>query len=455
MVTLRLQWDAHQIYGHFKPPSTHAVHPANLLMQAPEITRPASSLSAYWLRIATVWTYIPFRWYWLSSSTQSVAQATQFLVIGWLVLEISGSSAQLGLVIFMYGVPNVSFLLVAGVVADRFDRRYILITTQAAVGGVIVALAVLEIAGLVATWHIYIASALLGVIQSLNMPARMTMIADLVEERSILDAVAMQNAATHAGRIVGPPIAGVIIEVWGVGAGLAAIAACYVVSIACVAKIGHTSQSTPSRDRSPFRNFADGISYIKNNPVVLTVIVITCAFGGFGMSHMQVVPAMAKDVLGSGSAGVGLLFLGSGIGSFVGSLLLPAMGRAHVYRALLLSLLLFVLFLSLFAWSTWFWVTWAFFLLVGVTGVGMVWPLATTIIQVESSAEVRGRVMGILQLTPGFHYLGAFPLALAAGQWGWGVAITGAAGLSLAVTLWFALARGGAPKLRPQTTEAI
>ena len=83
-----------------------------------------------------------FRWFWLGSSTQSVAQATQFLAIGWLVLEVTGSSAQLGLVIFLYGVPNVAFLIVAGVLADRFDRRYVLIITQAGVAGLIAALGI-------------------------------------------------------------------------------------------------------------------------------------------------------------------------------------------------------------------------------------------------------------------------------------------------------------------------
>ena len=84
----------------------------------------------------------------------------------------------------------------------------------------------------------------------------------------------------------------------------------------------------------------------------------------------------------------------------------------------------------------------------------MVWPLATTLVQIETTAEVRGRVMGMLQFTPGFHFLGAFPLALAAGQLGWEVAITGAAGLSLATTIWFAFVRRGAPKLGRQEAAA-
>jgi len=424
------------------------------LVQTRETTRTPSGIAGYLGRLSAVWQQGDFRWYWLASSIQGLGQSTQFMVIGWLALEITGSSAQLGLVIFLYGAPNVSFLLVAGVVADRFDRRHIMMLTQTVVGGIIVALAFLTIADLVSIWHIYVAAVFMGVFQSLSMPARMTIIGDLVDQPSVLDAVAMQNMAVHAGRMIGPPVAGIIIEVWGVGESLAFIAGCYVLSVLLVGKIGPISRSVAPATQSVFRNFAEGVVYIKNNPMVLTVIIITCAFGGFAMSHMQVVPAMAKDVLGAGAAEIGLLFLGSAIGSLVGSMILPAISRAHVYRALLLSLVVFTVVLILFAWSNWFWVTFVFFSLVGVTGVGMVWPLATTLVQIETTAEVRGRVMGMLQFTPGFHFLGAFPLALAAGQLGWEVAITGAAGLSLATTIWFAFVRRGAPKLGRQEAAA-
>ena len=423
-------------------------------MQTHKTTWAASGLDAYWSRISTVWRQNDYRWYWLSSSIQGLGMGTQFLVIGWLVLEVTESSAQLGLVILLYGAPNVAFLLVAGVIADRFDRRYIMMLTQATVGGVIVALALLTVADLVLIWHVYTAAVLMGIVQSISLPARMTMIGDLVDQRSVLDAVAMQSMAVHAGRIVGPPVAGVIIEVWGVGASLFVIAGCYVISVVLVSKIGPIRRSMPAPAQSVFRNVSDGLIYIKKNPMVLTVIVITCAFGGFGMSHMQVVPAMAKDVLGTGAAGVGILFLGSGIGSFAGSVFLPVIGRTHVYRALLFCLVVFTVVLTLFAWSNWFWASFVFFLLVGMMGVGMVWPLATTMIQTETSPEVRGRVMGILQFTPGFHFLGAYPLALAAGQFGWEVAITGAAGLSLATTVWYALVRGGAPRWSRREAEA-
>jgi len=375
------------------------------------------------------------------------------MVIGWLVLQITGSSAQLGLVIFLYGVPNVSLLLVAGVIADRFDRRYILMFTQGTVGGVIAVLAFLTYLDLVSVWHIYAAAVLMGAVQSINMPARMAMIGDLVDRQSILDGVAMQSMAVHAGRMIGPPVAGVIIEVWGVGASLIVIAVCFAMGGVFVVKIGRLPRTMTATTQSVFKNCWDGLVYIKNSPMVLTVIIITCAFGGFGMAHNQVIPGIAKDLLGTGAAGIGLLLLGSGLGSLIGSLLLPTIGRAHVYRALLVCLVVFTAVLSLFAWSNWFWASWTLLLLVGMLGVGMVWPLAATMIQTESSPEVRGRVMGILQFTPGFHLVGAFPLALAAGQFGWEVAVTGAAGISLATTVWFALVRGSAPTLRRQEAK--
>jgi MFS family permease len=416
-------------------------------MTSAETASSKTGVSAYLGRLSVIMRQPAFRWFWLGSSTQAIAQGTQFLVIGWLVLEITSSSAQLGLVIFIYGVPNVAFLLAAGVLADRFDRRYVLIATQGGVCVIITALAFLTVSDIVVIWHVYAAAGLLGAVQSLNMPARMTLVSDLVDEGSLLDAVAMQNAAVHAGRIVGPAAAGVVIEVWGLSASLFAISVCYAVSMAFVAKIGRTSQPAPSTGQSVFRNFTDGLSYIKNNPMVLTVIVITCSFGGFGMSHFQIIPAMAKEVLDAGAAEVGLLLLASGVGSLIGSVMVPIMGVVRVYRSLIISLVLFAVFLTLFAWSSWFWVSWALFLVLGVVSLGSVWPLASTIIQLESPSEVRGRVMGVLQFTPGFHYLGAFPLALAAGQWGWGVAMTGAAVITLIISIWFGLLRKGAPDL--------
>ena len=384
---------------------------------------------------------------------QSMSQGMQFLVLGWLVLEVTGDSTQLGLTVFFYGVPNVSLLMVGGIIADRVDRKLLLMVTQTMVGAMIAGLAALTITENVALWHIYLAAALLGVLQALNMPARLAMLADLVGERRLLDAVAHFNAAMHAGRIIGPPMAGVLIDQWGIGLVLFLNGACYGASVLLLTMV-RWNFIRPTTARQPLlSHIGDGLSVIRDTPMLLTVLVLTCFFGGFGMAHLQVIPAFAKEMLDSDASDVGLLLLGSGIGSLIGSLTLTLMHRAWLYRWLLASLVTFTVLLTLFAWSGslddltqshwegWFWVTWVSLLLVGVVAIGWVWPLATTIMQLFSPPEVRGRVMGVLHFVPGFHYLGAWPLTIAAAGIGWPLAITGAAGVCLAITLSYGLGR--------------
>ena len=415
---------------------------------------PASSPSpSVWSRIAGPWQVPSFRWYWAGALAQAMSLGMQFLVLGWLVLEVTNDKTQLGLTVSLYGLPNIAFLLAGGIIADRVDRKHLLMVTQALVGAMIAGLAVLTIADIVVLWHIYLAAALLGVLQALNMPARLAMLADLVGERKLLDAIAQFNAAQHAGRIVGPPIAGVLIDQWGLGLVLALNSGCYGASVLLLSMV-RGSYRNPGAGRQPLlRHIGEGLSVIRDTPMLMTVLVMTCFFGGFGMAHLQVIPAYAKDMLDSGASEVGLLLLGSGIGALIGSMTLTLMHRAWLYRWLLFCLVTFTVLLTLFAWSGalddltesswngWFWVTWVFVLLVGVVAIGWVWPLTTTIMQLSSPAGVRGRVLGVLHLVPGFHFLGAWPLTLVAAGIGWPLAITGAAGVCLFVTLSIGLGR--------------
>ena len=420
---------------------------------------------SYWTRSKGPWRFSGFRWYWLCSFSQSVAQGMQFLVLGWLVLELTESSIQqLGLVVFLYGIPNTMLLPIGGVIADRIDRKLLLMGTQAGVGVLIGVMALLTVTEAVTLWHIYLAVALLGVLQALNQPARVTMLSDLVGQSNLLDAVAQFNAGVHIGRIIGPPLAGVLIDgppliaqyfdVWGLGAGLAANAVFYGLSVLFILQISGSFKAASAAREPLLRNFVNGFSAIKNSPVLLTVIVLACSFGGFGMSHLQVIPAFAKDQLGADATQAGLMLLASGIGSLVGSLAVTFMNPAWLYRWLLACLVTMAVVLTAFGWSSTFWVAWALFLAVGIVSLGTVWPLATTILQLECPSEMRGRVMGILHFTPGFHYLFALPLAFVAAQAGWPLAITGAAGLMLLVTFLFGIVRGDGRELASRPASA-
>lgn len=420
--------------------------------------------SSYWERSRGPWRFVGFRWYWLASFSQSVAQGMQFLVLGWLVLELTGSSIQqLGLVVFLYGIPNTILLPVGGVIADRIDRRLLLILTQAGVGVLIGVMALLTMMDAVTLWHVYVAVALLGVLQALNQPARVTMLSDLVGQGNLLDAVAQFNAGVHIGRIIGPPLAGVLIDgppligqqfdVWGMGTGLAANAIFYGLSVLFLLPIVGSFKAESVSREPLLQNFINGFAAIKNSPVLLTVIVLACSFGGFGMSHLQVIPAFAKDQLLADATQAGLILQASGVGSLLGNVMITFMHRAWLYRWLLMCLVIMGASLILFGWVTSFWVSWTVFVVVGVFSLGSVWPIATTILQLSTPPELRGRVMGVFHFTPGFHYIGALPLSFVAAGVGWPLAITIASGLMLAVTFWFGLGRRDGRELAARPTS--
>ena len=122
-----------------------------------------------------------FRWFWLSTTTRSAAQGMQFFVLGWLVLDLTGSASKLGLAIFLYGLPHMSLVMLGGVLADRWERRTLLLVSQTSVSAIVLLLATLTAAGVVEPWHVYVCIFILGTLQALNMPSRMAMVADLVD----------------------------------------------------------------------------------------------------------------------------------------------------------------------------------------------------------------------------------------------------------------------------------
>ena len=172
-----------------------------------------------------------YRWFWLNGATQAMAQGMQFLVLGFLVLDITGSSYQLGFVIFAFGLPNLVFAMLGGVIADRASRLKLLISTRVYVSALILALAVLWITGVMVIWHVYTVVALLGTIQALNLPARMALVGDLVERDEMMNAIALHTMVNQTGQIMGPAAAGGLIELGGIGPTLLVNAGLYLSGI--------------------------------------------------------------------------------------------------------------------------------------------------------------------------------------------------------------------------------
>jgi len=378
-----------------------------------------------------------FRWLWYSSTAQSMAQGMQFLILVWLVLDLTEDSAsKAGLVIFLYGIPNMSFMIFGGIFADRIHRLKLLATCQALVTFLIVALGFLEITDRVEVWHVYATSFILGTVQALNMPARMAMVTDLVDREDLMNAVSLNSAVMNTGRIIGPAMGGGIIKLAGLGAALYFNAGCYFIGIVCLLFIKGISHHETARKATIAGELLVGLRYLWVTPVALSLVVIAYTFAFFGMPHMQLLPAFAKKVLDTGAAGVGLLLTASGVGSLIGSIILASLGNfQHKNWLLLGALFLFGVTLLLFAWSTWYWVSWVLLLFVGMGSMSFV-TVGTAILQLTVPSDVQGRVLSLWMIGASLMYVGSLPTAVIADALSWPIAVAGGAALSLVFALW-------------------
>ena len=386
-----------------------------------------------------------FRWFWLSTAGQAMAQGMQFLILGWLVLDLTDSVSKLGLTVFFYGIPNLTLVLFGGIFADRINRQKLLVASQMGVTLTVFVVATLTITNLVAVWQIYAASFLLGTLHAINMPTRLAMVVNLVDRDDIMNAVVLNAAVMNTGRIIGPALAGGIIELVGIGPALYINASCYLMAAGFVLLIRNFGQGQPARRAGVFRDLLAGLDYFRKTPVVFTIIGVGFAFGFFGMPHIQVMPAFAKEVLGAGAAKAGLLITAAGLGSLLANVFLSLLGNfRHKNWLLIGSVLLFEFSLFLFAWSQWFWLSWAILLFVGVGSISYI-SLGTTVLQLSVPSELQGRVMSLWYVSAGLMFIGSLPMAVVADLVSWPLALAGGAVISLVFTVWLAIWR---PTLR-------
>ncbi len=389
-----------------------------------------------------------FRWYWLSTSAQAGARGMQFFVLGWLVLELTDSVSQLGLVIFLYGVPNLALMLLGGVLADRWERRLLLLVSQGLTAAIIFVLGILTAADLISLWHIYTASFMMGIIQGLNMPSRMAIVSDLVDRDDLMNAVSLNMAVMNGGRVLGPVVAGGIIEVSGIGPALFMNAAIALMGVVFLLAVTEISRPPAAEKTTIFRDLTDGVRYFLGSPVALTVIGMGFALGFFGMPYIQVLPAFAKESLEAGAAGAGFLLTAAGVGSLAGAMILASMGNFQRKNWLLMaSALTFAVSLFVFAWSSWYWVSWAILLFVGLGSMTYI-STTTTVLQLTAPREIHGRLLSIWTLSAALMFIGSLPMGVVADTLGWRVALSGGASLCLTVFLCLGIWRPTLRRLR-------
>jgi MFS family permease len=362
----------------------------------------------------------------------------QITALGWLVLELTNSAFWLGVVNAGSSLPILFFSLYAGVIADRFDKRRILIAAQAVAFVQALALAILTHLGMINIGLIVALVLLLGVANSFEIPTRQSFFVELVGERDLTNAIALNSSAFNGTRMVGPAIAGTLIGSFGIAACFYGNAASYLAAIAGLVAIRRPPPVTVSPTVSAWENIREGIEWIWNNRVARIIVMFVAAASILAFPFTMLLPVFARDLLQVGPQGLGWLFSATGVGALIGGLALASMAdRLPRGRLLVISATAFSIFVGAFALSTNFLLSLA---LLTAAGFCMIMSMATanSLLQAIVPNGLRGRVMAVyvvmfLGLTPvGSLQAGAF-----AGLFGARIALAAGALLLLVILVAF------------------
>lgn len=377
-----------------------------------------------------------FKWFWFGAVGATTAQGMQQLTLGWLVLELTDSASQLGIVIFLQGVPMMIFMMYGGVLADRLSRIKLLIFSQLATMPILIILGVLAATDNATVWQVYVASLIIGVIQAIMFPARQAVVRDVVPREDVLNAVVLNSTLQNITMILGPSMAGFIIAGLGIASALYVNAGLYIIGVLSLFMIQGVNAKPPTTKTTVAREMVDGVKYTWKVPPVFATIAIGCAMGFFIHPVSQLMPAFAKQELGLGAEGAGTLLMFAGIGSLVGNATMAVLGDIRLkWWIMLWAAVLYGIAIFAFSFVSAYWV--ALFLMLFVGGGRMVFvSLGSTLIQLMTSQGFTGRAMSLWSVGVALMFIGALPMGFVGDLISLRFSIAAAAVIYLLLTFW-------------------
>jgi MFS family permease len=357
----------------------------------------------------------------------------ELLVLILLLREITDSYFQLGLLAVFLNAPRPVLSLFSGVIADRLDRRRILIAAHACYFGIATVILVLLIANAIEPWHVFGVVFLQGLAKVLDDPSRRTAMFDVVGAERIANAVALEQGTSNIGKILGPLAGGILIAATGFIGAYTILAVLDLAALLLIVRLRLPLQSQGSRSQvAVWDSLKEGIGYALNNRTVLGVLVISLVMNAMVLRVQEFIPVIATDHLLVGPFLVGLLTAAEGIGSLIGAGIISLTNNIRYHGRLFVagSLIMASLVLAV-TWSPWFFVSFALLFLAGIAQSGFS-TMQSTILLLASPAGIRGRIVGVNSLTNGAGQV-VGPLEI-----GWIadiVSITFAIGLNAAVAM--------------------
>ncbi|MBI4529552.1 MAG: MFS transporter [Deltaproteobacteria bacterium] len=388
-----------------------------------------------------------FRLLWFGQACTGMGVWMDQVTRGWLIYELTDSSLQLGLVRGIQAIPFLLLSPVAGSAADRYPRKIQLLVAQLVDGLLYSAIALLIFTGRIQPWHVYVSAVLMAMVQVFQQPARAAMVADAVPPRNLTNAIGLNAVIFNVARSTGPALAGMLIAVFGTGGSYSAqaifyfLATIWTLRLRSAKRIATDGHGHLAHAESFGQSIIEGWKFSWNNEVVRVSLLVVMLASLLIVPFTTLLPVFARDILGVGAPGQGLLLTAMGIGALGSAILIACVGDALPRGMLMLGgVMVYGFVVVIFAGSPWFQLSMALMVIVGLCHVHS-HALVQTVIQAYSPAEFRGRTMAIFHLSQVVLTVGSMLIGALSSVFGaqWAVAWMGGAGALAMIAMYLAL----------------
>jgi MFS family permease len=383
-----------------------------------------------------------FRWYAAGNVAFFMAMQMQFVLRGYLAYDLTQSAWALGIIGAAISLPMLIVAPIGGVVADRVNKKHLLVVTQLAAALASVVVSVLIFGEWLVYWHLLAVSLFTGVMFSFNMPARSAIAPLLVPQHKLMNAISLQMGGMNFTRIIAPALAGLLIAPMGAGGVYLLTTVLFMIAVCSEFQLPRHGLTGSVQRASGLHAFRDGLRYVRTERIVGLLVLTNLLMPLFSFPVHQLLPVFAVDVFGVGAPGLGILTAMTGLGGIVGALVAanldhhPAKGRIMFGAGIGMSVSL-----GLFALAPTFPLAMGCLALAGV-GQMLFTTANNTVIQARVPEDLRGRVNSLVLMSVGVMPLGVLPLTAIADVAGAQVTVAGSSTvLLLVVVMLFALVK--------------
>lgn len=330
------------------------------------------------------------------------------VALSWLVYRLTKDPIVLGFVEGANLLPMLIFGVAGGFIADRFDRRKVMITTQILAMFQAIVLATLTLMGVINQWHCLLLAAFIGTVNAFELPSRQTLLVNMVKKEDLVNAVSLGSSIFNVARSVGPALAGFIVFLHGEGVCFVINAISYTAALIALLMI-RIEKVENSDEESEKPSLMDGFRFVLKDETVRRIVCLATAISLFGLQISVVLPIFASEILGGGVGTLGMLRAANGFGALIAALILASRAHGRILRpGIGFACVSYGIMLSLFTFST---VTWLSVVIMLLTGFFLVTMLSGShsMVQLSVPDRLRGRVMSIyMTILLGFAPFGSF-----------------------------------------------